>query len=26
MPMLHKPIFWAGVALALLVMLQIIFW
>ncbi len=25
-PLLHKPIFWAGVALALLVMLQIIFW
>jgi len=25
-PLLQKPIFWAGVALALLVMLQIIFW
>jgi SSS family solute:Na+ symporter len=25
-PLLHKPIFWAGAALALLVMLQIIFW
>jgi SSS family solute:Na+ symporter len=26
MPLLHKPIFWAGVALAVLVILQIIFW
>jgi solute:Na+ symporter, SSS family len=25
-PLLHKPIFWAGVALVLFVILQIIFW
>jgi SSS family solute:Na+ symporter len=25
-PLLHKPIFWAGVALALFVILQIVFW
>src|ERR1700687_180579 len=25
-PLLHKPIFWAGVALALFVILQVIFW
>jgi len=25
-PLLHKPIFWAGVAVALFIILQIIFW
>jgi SSS family solute:Na+ symporter len=25
-PLVHKPIFWAGVALLLFVILQIIFW
>jgi len=25
-PLLHKPIFWAGVALVLFVILQVIFW
>jgi SSS family solute:Na+ symporter len=25
-PLLHKPIFWAGVALTLFVILQVIFW
>jgi len=25
-PLVHKPIFWAGVALVLFVILQIIFW
>jgi len=25
-PLLHKPIFWAGVALVLFVILQVVFW